>query len=203
MSKKEELDNNINAIWDILTLSKECYQFSFYLYKPETEKEVEYLSKSEYFKFIRHILWRNTIIELSKLFSDSSRRDKFNIYHFIRKLDFDGYFSSFKVDAKKVHGWKHRLEEVQPTINIILRLRDKVYGHTDANFCLKDFEKISFEDVKMLIDIVESIIQEVYETVFDTGVYLETPLSRFSKTNIIKILIKEQESHFENFKNQK
>ena len=86
MSKKEELKENILSIWKILNNCKESFLFCKYLYVPETQNEKEYIENSRYFKYIRHILWRNSVIELSKLFSTSRNRDKYNISHFIKKI---------------------------------------------------------------------------------------------------------------------
>ena len=87
MDKKVEIKNDIWNIWQILITAKDSFQYSFYLHKPDTEEEQDYLNHSPDFIFIRHILWRMCIIELSKLFSNSKDRDRFNIFHFIKKLN--------------------------------------------------------------------------------------------------------------------
>jgi len=188
MPTKKELKENIWLIWKILTLAKECYQYSYYMHKPETPGELEYLKYSQHFQFIRHILWRNTVIELCKLFSKSSGRDKFNIFHFIGKLKKDGHFRSFDVDATKITDWESRLDANKETIEKLLILRDKVYAHTDRMNKNPDDLTPTFEAVKQLIDIVENVIQEIYATVFETHAMMETPLFNRNRFDIVKVL---------------
>ncbi|HMC02317.1 MAG TPA: hypothetical protein VKN14_14855 [Flavobacteriaceae bacterium] len=197
MPSKQEFKDNIWPIWKIVLLAKECYQFSFYLHKPETKRESEYIAKSQYFGFIRHILWRCTVIELSKLFNKSSKRDKYNIYHFISKLKSDGYFGGFKIDSQKISDWNNQLVKAQLIIDKVLKLRDKVYAHTDYAYNPEDLDTPTFEETKTLIDIVENVIQEIYSTAFDSAVRLETPLYPFAKTKIIKTLAKVQDEHIQ------
>jgi AbiU2 len=194
MPTKEELKENIWSIWKILILAKECHQFSFYLYQPKTSEEAAYINNSRHLQFIRHILWRNTAIELSKLFNKSQRRDKFNIFHFINKLRHDQYFGQFKINPKKISEWENKLESNKHNIDLILKLRDKVYGHTDLKEPNKELDIPTFEETKILIEIVESIIQEIFSTAFDSHATMETPIFDRNRFNMIKVLAEEKEN---------
>lgn len=194
MPTKEELKDNIWPIWKILILAKECYQFSYYLHKPETPRESKYLQKSRYFSFIRHILWRNTVIELSKLFNKSPKRDKFNIYHFINKLKSDQYFGGFNISQDKIDFWENELKLNETTITQITQLRDKVYGHSDSRKELENLDTPTFEKTKKLIELVENIIQEIYATVYESHAMMETPISGRMNFNIIKTLAQAEDN---------
>src|SRR5687767_3765997 len=104
--KQQELRNEIWRIWEIEIVAKQCFQYSFYLHKPETKEETKYLQNQRDFGFIRHILWRMTIIELSKLFSSSSKRDRFNVNHFLSKLKRGGQFGDMGISQATIDKWE-------------------------------------------------------------------------------------------------
>jgi hypothetical protein len=133
-------------------------------------------------------LWRNTVIELSKLFNSSPKRDKYNIFHFIKKLRKDQYYGGLGVDQKKVDGWENRLEENRETINSIILLRDRVYGHTDNENAKKGLDTPTFEETQRLLEIVENVIYEIYSTVFDSHALIESPTVTENPSKIIKYL---------------
>ena len=194
MSKKEDLKTELYSIWNILIMAKECYSYSLYLYKPVTSEEREYLNKSSEFNFIRHILWRMAIIELSKLYSGQlemngeKERDRFNIQKLIRKLKVNGEFKSIGVDTQKITHWESLFRINKTTIERVIQLRDKVYAHTDANKNKFIANDIDFEDVKILIDIIEEILHDIFTTVFDTQLILDSPIFDNKGFKAIKIL---------------
>jgi len=198
MPTKEELKENILAIWKISSLAKQCFEYSYYLHKPETPQEFDYLRHSRHFHFIKHILWRNTVIELSKLFNKSPKRDKFNIFHFINKLGRDQYFGGFEINPNKINEWETQLESNKETIDKILTLRDKVYGHTDTENAIDGLESPTFEKTKELIDIVKIIIQEVYATAFDIHAMVDRPQFDGMQFDIIKVLANENNNKINN-----
>lgn len=188
MSKKEEIEKKILTIWKISISANKCLKYSLYLHRPETKVEQDYLNHSYDFHFIRIILWKYTIIELSKLFSTSPKRDKYNIINFIKSLEKDQYFGDFNIEPCKIQNWKNRLKENKEIINIVLLLRDKVYGHTDNENARKDLDTPTFEETKKLIEIVENIVQEIYSTVLDSHALVRNPIVDQVPSRIIKIL---------------
>lgn len=195
--KQQELKNEIWRIWEIEIVAKECFQYSFYLHKPETKEEAEYLHNQRDFGFIRHILWRMTIIELSKLFSNSPKRDRFNVFHFISKLKKAGHFGDMGISEVKIAKWEADLKLNQKHIDNILTLRDKIYAHTDPK--KEDYKAIdlSFQDVEILIKVVVDIIKEIYLVVFDAGTIMETPNFDRGNFKIIKVLAEERRKRME------
>lgn len=195
--KKKELEEEISNIWDILIYAKDCYQYSFYLHKPETLEETDYLNNSQDFKFIRHILWRMTIIEIAKLFSNSKTRDRYNLKHFINKLKKAGHFGDCKINIITIEKWEEQLLINETLIKDILTLRDKIYAHTDPN--KEEYTKIeiTFEKIGSLLNIVEDVIQDIYLSVFNSGVDFESPFMDNNRTNIVKILATEKMKRIE------
>lgn len=194
MDKKVEIKNDIWNICQILITAKDSFQYSFYLHKPDTEEEQDYLNHSPDFIFIRHILWRMCIIEFSKLFSNSKDRDRFNILHFIKKLKKTEYFGDMRFSEAIIADWENQIEINKDTISQVLTLRDKVYGHTDPK--IENFINIelSFQQTDKLIQIIEMVIQEIYFTVFDAHAIIDTPTFDRKRFNIITILANEKES---------
>ena len=78
IDKKEELKSELTSIWKILQFTLQCYEYSFYLYSLKTASEIEYIEKSMFFDFTRHIHWRTTIVELAKLVTDNKDTQKFS-----------------------------------------------------------------------------------------------------------------------------
>ena len=195
--KQQELKQEIWRIWEIEVVAKECFQFAFYFHKPDTEEEIKYLHNHQELAFIRHVLWRMTVIELSKLFSNSSKRDRYNINHFISKLKKDGHFGDMRIAKSSIEKWELAVSNNQTHINNILILRDKIYAHTDPK---KDDYKaidLSFQDVEVLIKIVEDIIKEIYIVVFDSGTDMSTPIFDRGSFDMIKILAAEKKKRIE------
>ncbi|MHA7830858.1 MAG: AbiU2 domain-containing protein [Flagellimonas sp.] len=193
-ARKEEIKENILAIWKIAILARKSYEYCYYLHKPETSDELEYLNNSREFKFIRHILWRNTVIELSKLFNSSPKRDKYNIFHFIKKLKGDQYFGGFGISQEKINGWEDQLQENDDLIGKILLLRDKVYGHTDGENTIKNLDTPTFSETEELLKIIEDVIKEIYYSIFDSEAMVDTSFVKEGPSNIIKVLSEERKS---------
>ena len=193
MTKKEEIKENILSIWKILNNCKESFQFCKYLHVPETQNEKEYIENSRYFKYIRHILWRNSVIELSKLFSTSKNRDKYNITHFIKKLKPQGHFKIFKIDIYKIYDWESTFATNNVIIEDLLILRDKVYAHTDVLNANESLNGLTFQEMEILIELVEDLIREIYRSVFDGDVDLRTPIFGRGNIKLINNLIEHRE----------
>ena len=126
MKRIEEIQKEIWNIWQILIEAKSCYEFSYYLYRPNTNDEAHYINISQHFKYLRIILWKMAIIELSKLYAQKESRDRFNLNHFISKLKSDGHFGNMGIDNFTIEEWEKMITENQITIGKVLKLRDNM-----------------------------------------------------------------------------
>jgi hypothetical protein len=187
MKKIEEIKDEIWRIWEILILAKECFHYSLYLHSPKTPKELDYVNKSQDLQFIRHILWRTAIIELSKLFSVSDKRDRFNINHFIKKLKKDGYFGGLLVKPSTIDKWEKEIEQNSHTISILLKYRDKVYAHTDPNKDEHLKHEMSFEQTERLMGFVENIVKEIYLTILNSEIDTDIIFNK-DRFDLVKLL---------------
>lgn len=198
--KKAELKKTIGNIWEIVTVLKDCFEYAQYLHLPETEDESDYLNKSRDFKFMRHILWRMTIIDLSKLYSKSKKRDKFNLICFVNNLKRNQYFGQIGISNVIIEEWENRIIDNQKVIETILLLRDKFYAHKDSKIDnLKSLE-ISFQEIETLIILAEEIIKEIYSAAFNSHAEMRSIFFKRERFNVIKILAEEKNIRMKKFK---
>ena len=192
MSKKEELNKEIEEIWRILVICKESFLYSQYLHQPDTDKERDYIEHSKDFLFIRHTLWRMTIVELTKLLR-SSNSHRFNIFHFIKKMKIGEYYAPVPVSEQTISKWEALLEENKALIQDVVNLRDKLYAHTDPTNETYINPELTFENTETLIKIIETVVQDIHFHVFDTEAIMQPLYFDKSRFNIIKILADEKE----------
>ena len=187
MSLKEVLKAHLWRITEIYFNAKDNYSYCYYFHNPDTNEELDYLKKERNLIFIRHSLWRLTVIELAKLFSTKSN-DKFNLLKLISKLKTKGYFGKLKLHQEKIAGWEHYIQSKSTVINNIITLRDKIYAHTDPK--KDDYKSIEiyFTQIEELFELVERILIEIEFTAFKVEIFLQSPV--FDRTNfkMVKIL---------------
>jgi len=79
--RQAELKVQLNKFAHLFMIAKESYLYAEYFHNPETKDEIELLQNDIYyyhFRFINHILFKNLVIELAKIFS-RKKNDKFRI----------------------------------------------------------------------------------------------------------------------------
>lgn len=153
---------------------------------------MEYIETDESLKFIRHSLWRISVIELSKLFNDRKSTDKLNLHHFIKKLKPDGHYKKFKVDSSILKEWVQAIEENKAVISDITTLRDKIYAHSDPNNSTYNTIRIYFDKVDKLLKLVETILSYIYLSVLVTTFDFEDPYFSRKDFQLVTILATEQ-----------
>jgi len=188
MNKLEELKKESWRIVEIYLNAKENFNYCYYLHKPDTKEEADYLNVDRDLKFIRHSLWRLSIIELAKLFSDRKSTDKFNLLYFLSKLKPEGHYDSFKIDSFKIAEWESLIFTREGLINDIVTLRDKIYAHTDPD--KDDYRNIEiyFTQIEELFNLVEIILKEVYLVAFTATLDLRTPTFDRKDFDLVKTL---------------
>jgi hypothetical protein len=192
MKKENELEIEIKNVWDIFTNANECFHYSNYLHNPETQDELDYLNSSRDLQYIRHIMFRMSIIELSKLFSGSKDRDRFNIRCLIKKLKKNEYFGKMGITDDELNRWDAEIDKNGKAIDNILKLRDKVYAHTDSDAETYKSIDLSFKEIEPLLNIVEEIIRKIYSSVFNTFADVEPVVFDKKRFSVIKILAGEK-----------
>ncbi len=192
MTRKQQLDNEISKIWNIYLIGKECFDYARYLFNPRTKLEKQYLDKQQDFDFIRFILFRNSLIELSKLFHFRDT-DKCNVHKFLKKFKQNQIYEDLFQDEVKISEWEDSILKKNDLIKKITTLRDRVYSHSDPNFSANSDFDLAFEDVEKLFEIVKDIITTISEKTFDSLADLANIYFDKDRFNLVDILSKEWE----------
>lgn len=82
--------------------------------------------------------------------NDTKDTDRFNIFHLFNKLKPSGHFNSLNFPDQKLLEFETILKE-DHLINQIIKLRDKIYAHTDSNTEKIETNLITFNALKNLI----------------------------------------------------
>lgn len=173
-------------------MALQCYEYSSYLYSPRTEKENDYAYNSFFIDFTRHIYWRNLIIELAKLITDSDNQS-FNIFKFLRKLEKVGDFGKLGMANNKIKNWRSLLGNNEKTIKEIINLRNKIYSHTDRDKATYSNSDLTFNEIKKLLDLLKSIIKSVFSDLLDTHAEIRPIHTANEIFKILTILANEKE----------
>jgi hypothetical protein len=163
------------------------------MHVPGTNKEAEYLSSSRNFHFIRHSLWRLSVIELHKIVTKSST-DSYNIWAFLKNLENNNY-KEHSISLDKINQWRTQLVSKKHILKKIGLLRNKVYAHTDPAKSKLEID-ITFKETEEIILFIESIVKDIYSSL-NIAFLTETPLFEAEGFDIIKILADEQESRIQ------
>ena len=78
-------------------------------------------------------------------------------------------------------GKKNSIEKVRV-------LRNKLYAHTEVYFNSQEFE-LYFVEVQVLMNVIDVIINEIYERSFDSYLDLSHHFSKYNGEHVIKDLV--------------
>lgn len=190
MSRKEQFAKDLEKITKIFFGAKENFNYCYYLHKPKTKTEAEYLDVDRDLKFIRHSLWRLAIIEIAQLFS-SRESDKFNLNKLLSKLATGGHYSDLPIDQNKILEWQTLIINKAPLINNVLALRDKIYAHTDPDQERYMEIEIYFKEIEELFEIVASVITQLHSSVLKKTLFLRGPVFDRNRFDLVRILAEE------------
>jgi hypothetical protein len=165
---KEALEKEIRELNNILFLATESFKIVEYLAKDESDDDKAYTKNMNAFlRYSMIINWRITVIELSKLLSGKDN-DHYHLRKFINKLKPDGIFKSAEIPKEITSAWESKLSEEVYAIKNLVDQRDKLYAHTDRTAAaIKNAVTVS--KAKELITFAQSIIKEIYSTIFKSG----------------------------------
>lgn len=196
MTAKEKFEKHIWEITKIYISAKESFRYAKYFYEPDTTQETEFAYKNIHIILIRKIIWRNCLTDLCKLVTKSDN-DKYRFSALFNNLKPGGLYKSLKFEKSKIETWQKELLVNQVLIDKIILHRNVAYAHTDI-----DHEKtllqnqISIKDVKLLLEICENIISDLFGHL-DTGIIMETTQFKAQPLNILEVL---SEAHYKPIK---
>ena len=164
MEKEEKIKHELHEIWYTLLHAKSAFYYAEYLFKPPTSKEKDYMQHyGVELQFFRNVLWRNAIIEISKLIKKSEKR---SIQKFLNKVGVGGSLSKV-IPKELIESWHLKLNSSSEIIDKVLRLRDKVFAHTEMDY--KDtrqydvFEK-DVEKARQILDEYHAAVDTVADS---------------------------------------
>ncbi len=187
VSKIQELQELINTITEIYIGAKENFRFCYHLHFSERAEEVSYLSIDRHLNFIRHSLWRLTIIELAKLYN-TKHNERYSISKLLRSLNRGNHFGNIGVKFKSLAKWQESIDHENNTIRRINDLRDKIYAHTDPNGAIYKNIEIYFSEITRLFDITISIINDLNATYTGNLLIHDSPIFESQDFEIVKVL---------------
>lgn len=173
MSKKKEFEEDLKRIIDIYFSAQETFLINKELYNENnlTQSESYLRNMNTFFHFCKIYFWRNTVLELSKLFNENAN-EKFNIIKFISKLKPNGHFKTLKFDEEFLNRLSNQISEKQHLIENLVEQRDKVYAHEDRNNQnVKNI--ISHKEAEQLLKIVKYLIKEIYYKHYKTSIQFD------------------------------
>ena len=181
----EQLKKDIWSIWKILINCQENLAFSRYFYNSATEDERSYINSSREFRFIRLSLWKLGIIEIHKILS-LSKNDAYSLWRLMINIESEKYFNH-GISSELILGWKIKLKSVKETVKKISLLRNQMYAHTDPDAETIEAE-ITFEEIDVVLKVIESVIKDVYLHAFDSTIGNKTIIFQKGRFDMIKIL---------------
>ncbi|GAC1427561.1 MAG: hypothetical protein NVS3B13_33060 [Mucilaginibacter sp.] len=191
VSKKQEIESNLNTVWKILIYAKEIFLFAFYLHKPDTPEELNFVSHHRHLHFIRYNLWKMTVIELAKLFSTSNNQ-KFNLIKLLKKLKKGNYYKSLNFNENTLADWELRFEQLAPQIREIEYLRNQYYAHTDNDPFSQEDTALTFEQTSVLIDFASEIVKVLFHEILNIDPIIKPMYYDSRKMDFLKILADEE-----------
>lgn len=190
----EQLKEDIWSIWKILLDCQENLAFSKYFYKPDTDDERNFISSSKELKYIRFSLWKLGIIEIHKILSHS-KNDTYSLWNLMKNLENEKYVNH-GISKDVISTWQTNLKATKKTLAKISLLRNKNYAHTDSGNKPKESD-ITFEEVEVVLKIIESVIRDVYSHAFESGIINETLIFQKDNFDIVKVLAKEHKDRMQ------
>jgi AbiU2 len=189
-NKKEALRTQLDKFLHLFMLAKESFLYTEYFHNPETPEERELLNDTVYFlhfRFINHILFRNTVIELAKIYSNKGA-DKLRLSKFIANLKRDGQYGDLGVTKDSIEEIESCLIEFKSEIDNIITLRDELYAHTDTKEFEYDSLGIELNRLDSLLKRTELFIGQVYSVIYQSDIIFESPKFDRKRFPILKVL---------------
>lgn len=189
-NKREVLLIQLNKLCHLFMMAKESFLYTEYFHNPETKEEKDIMNDTVFyyhFRFLNHILFRNTIIEFAKIFSDR-KTDKLRLTKFISYFKSDGHYSDLGFPVQILLVLEAELVNFKVEIDTMLKLRDELYAHTDTREFDYNSVDINFNRIAELLQLAQNFIGDIYSKIFETHMIFDSPKFERNKFPILKVL---------------
>ena len=136
---------------------------------------------------IMYLSFKDTIIELDKLFSEN-RNQKVRIRNLFNKLKKTGKYREYNFSKRTIMHWENELLRFQPTVETIRSLRDQHFAHTDKKDSIGfDTTSVDYRNIvdnselESLFDFIKKVMTEIFSQCKQVHIDLEL---FFSSSNI-------------------
>lgn len=188
---KDELKTKLSTISSVFIIAQDAYLYTEYFHNPNTKEELDFVVKSNQLRLIIHLMFRTMINEVSKLFSHS-KNDKFRLIALIESLSNNGYYGKLRMPLQYIEGWEQQFIINKDVINDILLLRNRIYAHTDNVFIDHNEIHITFNQIKILLDLADNIIKSIYYLLFDTEFDSTSPTFDKERFLLLNLMVRGQ-----------
>lgn len=171
----KEFRTEVWEICEILLLAQESLKVVESLVKNEEDENIAYTKGMIiFFRYTGRIYWRVVVIELAKLLSKRSN-ERYSIFNLIKKIKPAGQYGDAHISGHFIDQLEKSLKENEVEIDNLIEQRDKLYAHTDAN-SKSIINILSVKKTRDLIELAQSIIKEIYSTVFHQQFMFDSPI---------------------------
>jgi len=190
------MENDLVGLLDnafkIFVISNESFLFAKYFDTGIDDFQNEVIKKPS-IRYIQHNMWRSCVIELAKLYTNG-KHNHFSFYKIIteiRKHNIENFVENSEYTSL-LKNWNDIIKSNLPLINQIIKLRTKLYAHTDidSKAMLKDidftyemFEKLLATTLTLLIDLNDKILNRtlIYRPIYFNNVRIVEILAENTK----------------------
>ncbi|MDM1529013.1 hypothetical protein [Myroides odoratimimus] len=199
---KISIENKIKGIYDIILMTKEFQKFSKHFHTFASKEESYLLLKSPHSKalqFLGHSLYRNTIIEIAKLFSNN-KGDRYSIKNLLNTLN--NNHKQLSLDITVLIPPLEFINNNQELLGNIKLLRDKIYAHSDKpNTSLEELE-VSLNDIDYLIDFCERTLNSIYISISNNDFSFLSPITGSKDLNLLSLLVEGESQRLNKIKEE-
>ncbi|HVX01173.1 MAG TPA: hypothetical protein VHA52_12185 [Candidatus Babeliaceae bacterium] len=191
MEPKQESKINVrlelNNILKIIFQAQESYKILQCLCTSSGDEiEDGIKDRSYFFLYCKERFFKDTIIELAKLFNAKNTED-FSLIKFKNKLYNDDDFKGV-IESDVLKNWSDMLKSANDIIKKIIENRNRYVAHTDREFNPEKFP-LSLNDLKVVISIAQKIAKDILWILEKASFQIDAPIG--SPVDSLKHIINE------------
>ncbi len=153
------LHEEISAVWKIFTTAQESFLFAKYFSEKQNSKDSSPF-KSQNFRYIKRVMFKDTVIELFKIYS---KGDGTSIEKIKTKIVKNLY--NIEIDSAVFKEISTQIKSNQAIIERIKANRKYRFAHHEKE---KEVDPLSLNEIEQLLESTKKIILTTYHLCFDS-----------------------------------
>jgi hypothetical protein len=134
---QDSFQKEMIELFCIYEYSNKCFTIYKDIKNVSNDSEIEYIKNNNHIAIIRHSLWMQSVIQIYKLVKVG---ESFSFTKIFNKIKKSGEFYKLNFDEKEIEDIEKEIKKLQPTIDKVVLIREKIYVHTDRNVPDEIFE---------------------------------------------------------------